>query len=89
MMGNVLAEVDMVEDILIHSDKCQLRELQKLEDETLKEINKTRKTTFKLSIWKFIKDENNLEKQLEGAEVSAPQGDSNENIVSQNPKINY
>lgn len=30
-----------------------------------------------------------MSKQMEGAEITAPQGDSNENIVSQNPKLNY
>ena len=30
-----------------------------------------------------------MSKQMEGAEITAPQGDSNENILSQNSKLNY
>lgn len=50
---------------------------------------KTRKSSYKLSIWRLIKDDNSMQKQMEGGEVNAPTGDSNENVVSQNPKLNY
>lgn len=78
----------MVNDIQVFSDKCAIKELQKLHEEFEKQLKKTKKHEFKLSIWKFIKDQNSTVKNEDG-EVTAPVGDVNENIVSQNPKINY
>ena len=62
----------MVDEIMLFSDKCGVKELQKLDEEFKKELNKTRKATYKLSIWRLIKDENSMSKQMEGAEITAP-----------------
>lgn len=88
MISTVFAEIDMVTDIQIFSDKCALKELQKLNEVFDQQLKKTNKHQFKLSIWKFIKDTNATVKNEDG-EILAPVGDVNENIVSQNPKINY
>lgn len=89
MAGTIIGEIDMVEEIMLCSDKCGVKELQKLDEEFQKELMKTRKSTYKLSIWRLIKDDNSMQKQMDGGEVTAPSGDSNENVISQNPKLNY
>jgi hypothetical protein len=73
MMQNVFAEVDMVNEIMVFSDKCTLRELQKLEDEFDKDLKKLRYKT-RINIWKFIKDENSKPgEKKEGDDSGAPQ----------------
>jgi len=89
MMQYVFAEVDMVNEIMVFSDKCTLRELQKLDDEFEKDLKKLR-YKFRNPIWKFIKDENSKPgEKKEGDNSGAPQQEIHENIASQNPKINY
>lgn len=33
IIGSVLGELDMIEDFMVHSDKCDPKVLQKIEDE--------------------------------------------------------
>ena len=48
-----------------------MKELQKLQEEFDKALRKTKKHGFKLTIWRFIKDENALTK-VSGQEACGP-----------------
>ena len=58
MASNVLGAVDMIKEIVVHSDKCTLRELQKCGDEFNKDLKKLRFKS-RVNIWKYIKDAEN------------------------------
>jgi hypothetical protein len=51
MIETVLAQVDMLEDIMFHSDKCGPKEIQKIDDEFAKDLTGKRKPKFKTRIW--------------------------------------
>ena len=94
MASNVVGAIDMVREIFFYSDKCAARELQKLTDEFDKDLKKLRFRT-RVSIWKYIKevDSSGGTNKKEDGEEGALKGPSldavHENVVSQNPKINY
>ena len=94
MGGNVLGEIDMVRELIFFSDKCTLKELEKLEDEFAKDLKKLRFKT-RVSIWKYIKDVDtsggkDKEKDGEEGSLKGPTLEAvHDNVVSQNPKINY
>lgn len=89
MASNVIGELDMVDEIMVHSDKCTLKELDKLEQEFAKDLVKPRKQGFRVRIWRYIKDENSMgSKSDKKDDITGPQGDTNENIFSQNQKLN-
>lgn len=80
--GTVLGELDMIKDIWFMSDKCQAKEVQKLEDEFKKDLSKLRFKT-RVSIWKYIKDDAGSRKELEEGELKGPSTDTNyDNVVS-------
>jgi hypothetical protein len=86
MVTNVLAGIDMVKEMLIFSDKCSQRELQKTADEFAKDLKKMRYKT-RVSVWKYIKDPDakGAAEVTDGDDVvGAPQNESTnyENIVS-------
>jgi hypothetical protein len=62
MIETVLSEIHLLEDIMIHSDKCGPKELQKIDDEFEKDLQGKRKPKFKTKIWQFIKDDNSMQK---------------------------
>lgn len=94
MAASVLGAVDMVKEMVLFSDKCTLREIQKCQEEFEKEIKKTRQKC-KVSIWKYIKDSDNpagkkdSDDEGEEEEKAGGQSEMYDNVVSQNPKINY
>lgn len=51
MIEIVMGEIDMIEDILFHSDKCGPKEMQKIEDEFDKDLSGKRKRPYKTRIW--------------------------------------
>jgi len=85
MAYNVLAGIDMTKDIVIFSDKCTIRELQKTQDEFAKDLKKLRYKT-RVNVWKYIKDNDakpGADSDGEGEDASAHAETSNyENIVS-------
>lgn len=92
MATNVLGGVDMVKEIIIYSDKCGMKELTKCQDEFAKELAKSRYRN-KINIWKYIKDPESKFKTQDDEEhdkgKNAGQGEVFDNVISQNPKINY
>ena len=93
MASNVLGSIDMVKDITIHSDKCTMREIQKCSEEFAKELA-TKRFKSKINIWKYIKDADNPSGKKdsddeEQDDKKETQVEMFENVVSQNPKINY
>ena len=90
MATHVLGGIDMVKDFFLFSDKCTARELQKTEDEFQKDLKKLRYKT-RVSIWKYIKDDQSKNKEdgdSEDADGPGKETANYENTVSQNPKIN-
>lgn len=79
---NVFSEIDFVEEMIIHSDKCSVRELAKLEDEFAKELVKN-KLGSKCNIWRLLN-----ENKEDADDSGPPQADNNDNCVSQNSKQN-
>ena len=80
----------MVRDVFFYADKCGARELTKLTDEFNKDLKKLRNKT-RVSIWKYIKDtDSGAKKDQEDGALPGPNYDAvPENVISQNPKINY
>ena len=64
MAKEVLGGCDMVKEIFLFSDKCGPRELQKTYDEYAKDLKKLRQRT-RISVWKFIKDEQSFQQKKE------------------------
>ena len=58
MAQNVFGGVDLVKEIIIFSDKCTLREVQKCHEEFEKDLKKLRFKS-RVNIWKYIKDADN------------------------------
>jgi len=89
MFLNVFGEINFIEEVVIHSDRCAPQALLKLEEEFKKELVKN-KLGYKINIWRLIKDSssNTADDKDETGESGPPQGDSNENHLSQNSKLN-
>lgn len=82
MTSTILQELNTIQEIMIYSDRCTPKELQKLDEMFEKELEKSVRVRYrKLNIWQFLKDENSQKKDEE-MEVTAPTGESHENIVS-------
>ena len=50
----------MIEEITIHSDRCTLKELVKIDEVFDKELKRQKKSAKKVRIWKFLKEENKM-----------------------------
>ena len=93
MASSVLGATDLAKEIIIFSDKCTMREVQKCGEEFAKDLKKLRFKS-RVNIWKYIKDADNPSGKKDDddedeEETGGTQAEMFENVISQNPKINY
>lgn len=91
-VSNVFAEINFVKEVVLWSDKCSLKDLQKMEADYNRDLIKSRFTT-KACVNNYIKDtgklpENEDEEDEEGADKPKESEINTESIISLNPKLN-
>lgn len=91
-VSNVFAEINFVKEVVLWSDKCSLKDLQKMEADYNRDLVKSRFTT-KANINNYIKEtgklpENEEEEEDEEAEKTKESEINTEATISMNPKLN-
>jgi hypothetical protein len=91
-VSNVFAEINFIKEVVLWSDKCSLKDLQKMEADYNRDLVKSRFTT-KACVNNYIKDtgklpENEDEEEEEGAEKAKESEINTESTISLNPKLN-
>ena len=90
-VSNVFAEINFVKEVVLWSDKCSLKDLQKMETDYNRDLVKSRYTT-KASINNYIKDTGKLpekeDEEDEDAEKPKETEINTEATISLNPKLN-